>query len=472
MTKTKQEVRVRIAPSPTGYLHIGTARTALFNWLFAKHMGGKFILRIEDTDLERSEKRFEDNIIEGLRWLGLDWDEGPFRQTDRLDIYEDHLKKLLTIGKAYHCFCTKEELDAERDRQTKDGIAPRYNGKCSKLTPEESRQRLELKAPSVIRFRIPEEAIVVKDIIRGEVSFDGALIGDIVIAKDARTPLYNFAVVIDDADMKISHVIRGEEHLANTPRQIFIQKALGFPTPVYAHLPLILNPDRSKMSKRFSATAIQEYKEQGYLADALINFIAFLGWHPKDDKEILSRVDLAKEFDLARVQKAGAIFDTDKLDWLNAQYIKMMAIKDLAAALSLPPTAQNLKIIEQTRDRMRKLSEFKALAAFFLELPDYEATALIWKKSTKKTALENLQQLEKLVNAMKDTAFSKADCEAALLPFAEERGKGDVLWPLRVAVSGQEASPGPFEIMDALGKRESLRRIQIAIDKLITHEEA
>ncbi len=471
MTKSNPEVRVRIAPSPTGYLHVGTARTALFNWLLAKHTGGKFILRIEDTDLERSEKRFEENIIEGLQWLGLNWDEGPFRQTDRLHIYEKHLAALLKTGKAYYCFCTKEELDVEREKMTKAGEALRYSGICAKLTAKEAEAKKKAGLPSVIRFRIPAAPIAFKDIIRGDVSFDGALIGDIVIAKDERSPLYNFAVVIDDADMRISHVIRGEEHLANTPRQIAILEALGFPRPQYAHLPLILNADRSKMSKRFSATAIQEYRDQGYLADALINFIAFLGWHPKDDKEIMTREEIAKDFELERVQKAGAVFNVEKLDWLNAQYLKMMSAKDLANALDMKATDANMKIIELTRERMKKLSDFKELAAFFFELPDYEAKTLIWKKSTANGARENLELLEKIISALDDADFSKSKLEEKLMPMAEERGRGDLLWPLRVALSGQEASAGPFEIMDTLGKKESLRRIQIAIGHLNDHEE-
>lgn len=473
MKAKQKEVRVRLAPSPTGFLHVGTARTALFNWLFARHHGGKFVLRIEDTDLERSEKRFEKDILDGLKWLGLDWDEGPVRQTDRLDVYEGYLEKLLEIGRAYFCFCTKEELDAERERQQVNGIAPRYNGKCSKLSPEESAQRLAVKAPAVIRFRIPEKVVTFHDIIRGEVSFDGTLIGDVVIAKNVRAPLYNFAVVVDDADMEISHVIRGEEHLANTPRQIFIQEALGFPRPEYAHLPLILNPDRSKMSKRFSATAIQEYKDRGYLPGALINFIALLGWHPKDDREIFPDMEeLAKEFELERVQKAGAVFNVEKLDWLNAQYIKKIPARGLVKFLGLKPSEDNLKIIELTRERMKKLSDFKELAGFFLELPDYDPKILVWKKTTKTDTLANLRKAEEILGAAKKSDFTMANLEKVLMPVAEERGRGEFLWPLRAALSGQEASPGPFEILDALGQKESLRRIAIAIERLeIRHEE-
>lgn len=473
MTKPLSEVRTRIAPSPTGYLHIGTARTALFSWLFAKKHGGKFILRIEDTDLERSEKKFEESIIQGLKWLGLDWDEGPVRQTDRLDVYEGYLKQLLGIGKAYFCFCTKEELDTERERMMKEGIAPRYSGKCSKLSPEEAQQRKELQVPAVIRFRIPEVRVSFKDIIRGDVSFDGALIGDIVIAKDVRSPLYNFAVVVDDADMRISHVIRGEEHLANTPRQIFIQEALGFPRPQYAHLPLILNADRSKMSKRFSATAIQEYQDQGYLPAALINFIALLGWHPKDDRELFfDRKDLVEAFDLERAQKAGAIFNLEKLDWLNAQYIKKSDLKDLAKLLNLEPTQFNLDVIDGTRERIKKLSEFEELVSFFFELPDYEAKILIWKNSTKKAALDNLYELEKMLKKAPEEKINfKKFVQEVVTELTIKKGNGEIFWPLRVAISGLAASPDPFSILDTLGRNESLRRVQIAIDKLTHYEE-
>ena len=462
----KQEIKVRIAPSPTGFFHIGTARTALFNWLFARHNGGKFVLRIEDTDLERSEKKFEADILAGLKWLGLDWDEGPYRQTERLGVYEKYLKQLLEKNLAYYCFCTKEDLEAVRQGMLAQGFAPKYNGQCRSLAAAEVKNNLQLKKASVIRFRIPETKIDFTDIIRGNVSFDGALIGDIVIAKDLRSPLYNFAAVVDDQEMAISHVIRGEEHLANTPRQIFIQEALEFPRVKYAHLPLILNPDRRKMSKRFSATALNDYKEQGYLPEALLNFMAFLGWHPKDDRELLSREDLIKEFDLERVQKAGAAFNIEKLNWLNAQYIKKMAPKELAKALDVPPTDDNFKIIGFTSERMKKLTDFKSLAGFFYELPDYDPKLLIWKSTPKSATLANLREAERLLPELQSDGFSQANLEKILMPIAEARGRGETLWPLRVAMSGQEASPGPFEIMDALGKKESLRRIQIAIGKL------
>jgi len=457
---------VRIAPSPTGYLHIGTARTALFNWLFARHHGGKFVLRIEDTDLERSDKKYEKDIIEGLEWLGISWDEGPYRQSERLDTYEKYINKLLADGLAYYCFCTKEELDEQRQMMLAQGLAPKYNRKCAALSESEVKERLQSGTSSIIRFRIPETTVSFKDLIRGSITFDGTLIGDVAIAKDPRTPLYNFAVAVDDEEMRITHVIRGEDHIANTPKQIFLQKALGFRQPEYAHLPLILDPDRAKMSKRYSATAISEYRREGYLPEALVNFIALLGWHSKEDKEIMAAEELVKEFDLSRVQKAGAVFNIEKLGWLNAQYIKKLDAEELAKHLELAPTEDNLKIIELTRERMRKLTDFKTLAWFFFELPEYDAGLLIWKETSQKTILENLQKAKTALAALAGTEFAKSDLEKTLMPIAQDRGRGEVLWPLRVALSGQEASPGPFEIAEALGQKETLRRVELAIKKL------
>lgn len=452
---SKKEIRARIAPSPTGYLHFGTARSALFNWLFVKKEGGKFILRIEDTDLERSEPKYEKDIIESLKWLGLEWDEGPFRQSDRLDIYEKYLKQLLDQNLAYYCYCTKEELEDERQAMLSQGMSPKYSGKCRSKTNTEGE-------PQVIRFKVPETRITFKDLIRGEINFDTGLIGDIAIAKNPRTPLYNFAVVIDDYEMRISHVIRGEDHIANTPKQILIQKALDFPHPHYGHLPLILDPNRSKMSKRYSATSISEYRKEGYLPEAMINFMAFLGWHPKDEKELMTTDEMIEEFDLGRVQKAGAIFNIEKLNWINGQYIKKLSDKELAERLknfgvSFKKMAetQTEKIVSLTKERMKKLSDFNDLADFFFNLPDYDSTLLAWKKEPKETIRENLEAV-----------FNLIPDNGAVMKLAEERGRGEILWPLRVALSGKAASPGPLEIMDILGKDETTKRIQFALKKL------
>ena len=304
-------VRVRIAPSPTGNFHFGTARTALFNFLFAKKEGGKFILRIEDTDLERSDEKYTKDIIEQLQWLGIQWDEGPYRQSERLSIYEKYLKQLLDQGNAYYCFCTEEQLEQQREEDKNKGVTPIYHGTCRSVSAEEVTRRHETGERSVIRSRVPDLTGSIKfhDLIRGDVAFDAALIGDTVIAKDVRTPLYNFAVVVDDYEMKISHVIRGEDHISNTPKQIMLQQALGFSQPQYAHLPLILNPDRTKMSKRAGPTAIAEYRQLGYLPEALINFMAFLGWNPKTEQDFFSLDELVKAFSLEGVGKGGAVFN-------------------------------------------------------------------------------------------------------------------------------------------------------------------
>jgi len=464
--KLKRKIRVRIAPSPTGYLHIGTARTALFNYLFARRNGGKFILRIEDTDLERSDPKYEADIIEGLKWLGLTWDESVTRQSERLDIYEKYINKLLADGSAYYCFCSKEELEEKRKIMLAQGLPPKYDRKCAALSYEESGKKRAAGEANVIRMRISETVVSFNDLIRGKITFDGALIGDIAIAKDPRTPLYNFAVAVDDEEMEISHVIRGEDHIANTPKQIFIQKALGFKQPEYAHLPLILNPDRSKMSKRHLDTSIKDYRGQGYLAEALVNFVALLGWHPKDDREILSLDELAKEFDIGQAQKAGAVFNVEKLDWMNAQYIKKLTDKELADRLDAKPTRQNLKIIALTRERMKKLSDFKKLSRFFYELPDYDPKLLIWKTAQHVEILKNIGMLSEALSEVKEKGFTKEKLAEVLMPLAEKQGRGETFWPLRVAVSGQEASPGPLEILDVLGKEESLRRLRIAAQKL------
>lgn len=487
----KQEVRVRIAPSPTGNLHIGTARTALFNWLFARISGGKFILRIEDTDLQRSEKKYEDNIISGLKWLGLNWDEGPIRQSDRLPLYEKYVQQLLDADLAYYCFCTEEELEEDRKAMLAKGFAPKYSGKC--------RAQNAKSGGAVIRFKIPEEKITFKDLIRGDISFDGSLIGDIAIAKsgsenstgtinitdgrvstsrkDPLTPLYNFAVVIDDYDMKISHVIRGEDHIANTPKQIFIQKALGFPTPIYAHLPLILDQNRAKMSKRHSAVSVDEYKQEGFLPEALINFMTLLGWHPEKDGELLGVNDIIKIFSIERVQKAGAVFDMEKLRWMNSQYIKKsdnnQLLQNIEAlypevATSLAKFDENtkLKIISLTKERIQTLSEFSKEASFLINIPEYVPELLIWKTIDKETIKNNLQETLKELEKISDSEFHKEKIEMTIKNLSERLGRGEVFWPLRVAMSGLKSSPAPVEIIDALGKKESLTRITAAIQKI------
>ncbi|RMG51000.1 MAG: glutamate--tRNA ligase [Acidobacteria bacterium] len=336
------DVRVRFAPSPTGRLHVGNVRTALFNWLFARQRGGRFILRIEDTDLERSRPEYERHIYEDLKWLGLTWDEGPdvggpygpYRQSERLQLYREAADRLLQSGRAYRCFCTPEELDAERQRAKAQGLPYVYSGRCRRLTSDEVALKLNQKKPFTVRFRVEPGLITWTDLVRGRVEWQAELLGDFVIMKSDGWPVYNFAVVIDDMAMKITHVIRGDGHLPNTPRQIVLYRALGGSPPQFGHLSTILGPDGTKLSKRHGATSIGEFRERGYLPEALFNFLALLGWSPAGGSEILSREELIGQFSLDRVVKAPAIFDVGKLNWMNRHYLRQMdreRLIDLAA---------------------------------------------------------------------------------------------------------------------------------------------
>jgi len=499
------EVRTRMAPSPTGLLHIGGARTALFNYLFAKKNEGSFVLRIEDTDLERSSPEFEKDILESFKWLWIEWDEGPdiegkygpYRQSQRTDIYKKYIEKLIAEDKAYYCFCSQQELEAQRQYQMSQGLAPRYSGKCANLDKETVKKYLAEGKPTIIRFRVPAKKVSFDDLIRGKLEFDAGLMGDIIIAKDLNTPLYNFAVVIDDFEMKISHVIRGEEHISNTPKQILMQEALGFSKPSYAHLPLILGPDKTKLSKRHGATSVLEFKKEGYLPEAIINFMAFLGWNPGDEgkegkpsfshfagareREIYSMSSLIKEFSLEKVQKAGAVFNIKKLDFLNGFYIRQRSAEKLTE-LCLPYLIEagliekekiNLEILIKIasiyQERLKKLSEIVELTDFFFkEKLVYNKDLLKWKEMSNKEIKNSLDRLEKLLSKIKIEDWNKGNLESVLLPEAEKMGpapqkdRGYLLWPFRVALTGKEASAGPFEIAEILGKEKTLKRIKEA----------
>lgn len=477
----KNAVRVRFGPSPTGFLHIGGARTVLFNWLFAKAHNGAFILRIEDTDKERSKKEYEEDIINSLKWLGLNWDEGPdiggnygpYRQSEKTDVYKKYLEQLLDQEKAYYCFCSKEELEIDRQALLSQGLAPKYSGRCRNLTLDEVEKKMKAGEKSVVRLKIPDKKIEFQDIIRGKIQFDAGLMGDIIIAKGLNEPLYNFAVAIDDYEMNISHVIRGEEHLPNTPKQILIREILNLEHPIYAHLPLILAPDRSKLSKRRMDASVIDYKNQGYLSEAIVNFIALLGWHPEGEKEILSKEELIKLFNLKKVQKAGAIFDIQKLDWLNSQYIKTIDPTRLIEEMEnfVPKdwfTKKELlaKAINAEKERIKKLTDFQEIAGFFFELPNYEPSLLKWKNIENNQIADNLKMVKSELENIPENNFNKYNTEKIIMPVAKERGIGDVLWPLRAALSGKQASPGPFEIMEVIGKNESLKRVETALNKL------
>jgi nondiscriminating glutamyl-tRNA synthetase len=496
------KTRTRIAPSPTGFLHIGTARTALFNYLFAKKNQGSFILRIEDTDLERSNVKFEEDIMESLKWLGIEWSEGPdiggdfgpYRQSQKVDNYTKYLEKLLNEGKAYYCFCTEEELEAQREYAMSIGQSWHYNGKCAQLSKEEVKKMMAEGKSSIIRFRAPVKKVKFNDLIRGEIEFDADLIGDFSLAKDLKTPLYNFAVVVDDFEMEISHIIRGEDHLSNTPKQILIQEALGFPQPEYAHLPLILDQDRKKMSKRQGTIAIAEYKKEGFLPEALVNFMAFLGWNPGTEREIYAMPSLIKDFSLENIQKGGAVFNIKKLESLNGFYIRQKSIEKLTELCIPYLIGANLlksheekekfhlgkphfeiiatkeiielsvleKIVGLYQERLKKLSEISELIDFFFkDKLEYDKSLLKWGEMTDKEIYQSLDKLEKIFDKIKDSDWKKEELEKQIMPEAEKMGdRGQLLWPFRVVLTGKEASAGPFEIAEILGKEKIIERLK------------
>ena len=453
-------VRVRIAPSPTGNLHIGTARTALFNWLFAKKNNGEFILRMEDTDIERSDKKYEKDIINGLNWLGLGWDNKEiFRQSERLDKYEHYLKQLLESGKAFWCNHSKEELEKEQKKQMERKEAPRHV--CD-------HKKDNLKTGQVIRLandpyfqRITEASVnqtdFFPDLIRGEIHTVRYVFGDFSIAKDLRTPLYNFAVVIDDIDMQISHVIRGEDHISNTPKQILIYEALAKKQPQFAHLPLILSPDRSKLSKRHGATSVSDFKKD-YLPEAMINFMGFLG-HTYS-KDIISSEEMINEFELEKVHKSGAIFDAKKLNWINSQYIKRLPLQEFKRLANVPDLPD--KAIPLITERLEKLSDVSNME-YFKTAPIDVIDIIVWKNSTMPTMLQSLTSTGIIINRVgtddKEKLRSELD-KSAIEKFGGDRGV--VYWPFRVAETGKEKSPDPVDIAYVLGKEKVLERIENA----------
>jgi len=496
MVETNKKIKVRIPPSPTGYMHIGTARTALFNYIFARQNNGQIVLRLEDTDKERSKPEYAQDIIDGLSWLGVGWDEGPFFQSQRNDIYAKYLQRLIEENKAYYCFCSQEELEARRQYQMSQGEPPIYSGKCAELSKKETENLIKKGQKAVIRFRAPAKKISFDDAIRGKIEFDSALIGDFVIAKDFVTPLYNFTVVVDDFEMGVTHILRGEDLLPNTPKQILLQEALGFSRVNYAHLPLLLGSDRAKLSKRHDAIPVNEYRRQGYLPEALVNFIAFLGWNPGTDKEIYSMDELLRDFSLDKIQKGGAVFNPARLDYLNGLYIRQKPINELIR-LCLPyfieagfineekeqgvttyknrQTGERVdfgflqKIIFYQQPRLKKLSEIVELSKYFFAAQlVYEKDLLKWKDTSFKETKLALDELLNLLSKMDDREWSREALEQAVLPrVAEfnatigkpEKDRGYLLWPLRVSLCGQKMSIGPFEMAEILGKKITLERI-------------
>jgi glutamyl-tRNA synthetase len=475
-------VRVRFAPSPTGALHIGGARTALFNWLFARNQKGKFILRIEDTDRTRSTLEAEKAIFEGLEWLGLDWDEGPrvggpfgpYYQVERKEIYEKFAKQLLEEGKAYFCFCTPEELEKKRKEAEARKEAPRYDGHCRKLSEAEIKKKLESGLPKVIRFLLPPVGETkVEDLIRGKVVFKNELLDDFVILKSDGFPTYNFACVVDDHLMEITHVIRGDDHLSNTPRQILLYQAFGWQLPKFAHIPMILGKDRTRLSKRHGATSVIAYRDQGYLPEAVINYIAKLGWGYKD-QEIFSREELIEKFSLEGVNKNPAIFDLEKLNWLNGQYLRKILperLVDLCEPLLIEAyDCHDLdylrKIVLVFRDRLVLIPDIIPLSTYFFK-DDYpydpHGIEKYFKPENTKKILETLAQRLAIVEP-----FIRENIEPVFKGLAEEMKVklGEVIHPCRLALTGRTESPPMYDVIEILGKEKTIKRLKKALDFL------
>ncbi len=465
------QVRVRFAPSPTGYLHIGGVRTALFNWLFARQQKGVFILRIEDTDQSRSTEESIQAILLGMRWVGLDWDEGPFRQTARMELYRSHAMKLLEQGQAYWCVCKAEELEARRKEAEAKGLSPRYDGRCRNLGIAKP------PADAALRFKAPQEGqIVVDDLIKGRITFDNSAADDLIILRSNGYPTYNFSVVVDDALMKITHVVRGDDHLTNTPRQIPMFEALGFPVPRFGHLPMILGSDKARLSKRHGATSIMAYKEMGYLSDAMVNYLVRLGWS-HGDQEVFTRQELIEKFSWDHVQKSAAVFNPEKLLWMNAEYIKNSPPPHIAEELVPLLEAAGLKdevrtvskewlahLVVLVKERAKTLTDMVMwVTPYFGDLPAMDEEAV--KKFLTPAMAPTLQKLLERFEAF--PTFSKTDWEAAFKQLVEAEGvkMGMLAQPVRVALTGRTASPGLFEVMEVLGQERSLLRLRNGIER-------
>jgi len=457
--------RVRFAPSPTGLLHVGGARTALYNLLFARHEKGTFLLRIEDTDVERSRDELTAQILSAMDWLGLEYDEGPFHQSQRTELYRAAADRLIREGKAYRAFEAPEQLDLERKQADAAGKAYRYSGAGRSLDPEESERRARAGERHVVRLRMPDETIVVDDLIRGRVEFPAEALDDFVLVRSDGHPLYHFCVCVDDADMRISHVIRGDDHLANTPKHVALFRALGAPIPKFAHLGMILGTDRKKLSKRHGAAAVEEWRDEGILPEALFNFLALLGWAPGGDREILSRDEMEREFSLDRVGASPSVFDPEKLLWMNAQYIaKMPAAELLARCLphapaGVPEEPVALRAIELHRPRVRTTIEMgRALSSYARDPSDYEPEGL--KKHVKPDTARHLERLADRLEAL--PAWSAAATEAALRETAEAEqiSAGKLIHPMRLALTGVTVGAPLFDVVELLGKETSLGRLR------------
>ncbi len=483
------KVRVRFAPSPTGRLHIGTARTALLNWLFARKERGFFIVRIEDTDRSRSTIEYEESILEDLAWMGLNWDEGPdiggdygpYRQSERFELYQMRADELLRSGQAYRCYCTPEELEERRKKRLAIGLMPKYEGTCRNLTADQEAECLAQGRKPAVRFRVPDEKIIVQDLVRGEIEFSSDVIGDFIIMRSDGSPSFHLAVVVDDGEMGITHVIRGEDHITNTAKHVPLFQALGYPIPKFAHNAMILGPDGGKLSKRHGATSVGEYREKGYLPEAIDNYLALLSWAPEDTREVFSPEELAAAFEVERISKSPAIFDVNKLNWLNGQHIRSAGLERLTnlcipylkdaglipqAEPSQEEFAHLVKIVEAVRGNLTVLSEIPEYARIFLSKYEIQPEAVEWLKKTQAPEVLSalLEQIRnhgeldfeggrELVNGLRD-----------MFKPLKITGK-DLFMPVRVGLTGAVKGPELPFVLNILDKDEAIRRVEAAISK-------
>ncbi len=475
------EVRVRYAPSPTGFLHIGGLRTALYNYLFARHHGGNFILRVEDTDRARFVEGAVEDFIHMLNWAGIEIDEGPgkdggygpYFQSQRLDIYRKYADQLLNEGKAYRCFCSSDRLDQMRKFQEKSKLPPKYDRTCLRLSPEEIQKNLDAKSPFTMRMKVPDDTTIrFTDLIRGDVEFASFNVDDQVLVKSDGYPTYHLANIVDDHLMAISHVIRGEEWVSSTPKHILLYQYLGWEPPKFAHLPLLLNADRSKMSKRQGDVEARAYPPKGYLKEAVVNFIALLGWNPGDEREIFSMDQLIKEFSIERIHKAGAIFNPEKLNWINTQHIRLKSNEEIYTTLKPDleksgysdfPKSYVLRAIELMKERINFISELLTFSVYFFKDPetyDPEGVKKRWTAAAKGHLAELAGRLEKL------EVFNHDDIEKIFRAYSEEIGikASELIHPTRLAISGMTLGPGLFDLIDVLGKETVVRRMHKAVE--------
>jgi glutamyl-tRNA synthetase len=474
------EIRVRMAPSPSGFLHVGTARTTVYNWLFARHHRGKFILRIEDTDPSRSSREMIDAILEAISWLGLDWDEGPYHQSQRIQLYQEYARKLLESGKGYYCFCSPQELEEKRKQAIASQGEWKYDRTCLKLSDEEKQEKIESGRPKAIRLLVPDGETAFSDLVYKELKKENKELDDLIVLRSDGTATYNFACVVDDVDMKISHVIRGNDHIANTFKQVLIYQALGLTSPQFAHIPLILGKDKAKISKRHGAVSVMDYKEQGFLRDALVNYLALLGWSPKDDREILSTDQMIELFTVEAVNPANPIFDREKLEWMNGEYIRAMDDQKLTDEVLPFLVKENLitketaegkrewlsKYVSLFKERAKTLKDFAEKGKYFFGF-DYQYEEKAVKKHFHLPEVvdrlsaysERLAELE---------IFEKTKIEQALRDLADEMQvkPAALIHPVRLATTGTTAGPPLFDALEFLGKEEVIRRIEKALEFL------